>query len=349
MTGTTESLLAGPRGRRLCWSLAVPGSAGIPAWAWNATEAPSEATVGAACRELERLDSHGLAADPDRIVVALVEAVNSAWYWQTPDEVDLLLERPEIQDALAPLARAVEQSPTGSWWRLRMDPEHQSYVQWLDQYPTGPPALQGAHQRLARWTAETMAAGAQRCAEQALRGPGPGPWESVPGPSTLLITTGPGPGLEALGLVAVEDGSDPDAARTWPLAPSHQARILEITASTDWVRLVETYPLEITCSTREDWPQIPGRWLIPDWAAVAGDYDGAHLSVHAYLTTAGRALPAGGGHTVLAGWDPDATCWLDDVLTHTGHPTDWTRAPDNVLPWHHTTPEPHPRVSPSPP
>jgi hypothetical protein len=46
--------------------------------------------------------------------------------------------------------------------------------------------------------------------------------------------------------------------------------------------------------------------------------------VRGYLMTAGRALEVDDGRaTVLAGWDPDATFWLNDVLRLAGPPTYW--------------------------
>jgi hypothetical protein len=64
---------------------------------------------------------------------------------------------------------------------------------------------------------------------------------------------------------------------------------------------------------------LPGR---PE--LVAADWDAVHVSVAGYLTTAGIAIPAGGGAcTMLAGWDPDATWWLNDVLSLTSPPEDW--------------------------
>lgn len=39
-----------------------------------------------------------------------------------------------------------------------------------------------------------------------------------------------------------------------------------------------------------------------------------HLSVIGYLEAAYRALPVGSACTCLAGWDPDETIWLGDVL-----------------------------------
>lgn len=57
---------------------------------------------------------------------------------------------------------------------------------------------------------------------------------------------------------------------------------------------------------------------------MAADWDAIHVSVAGYLTTAGIAVPvARGACTMLAGWDPDATWWLNDVLALTGPPEIW--------------------------
>ena len=74
-----------------------------------------------------------------------------------------------------------------------------------------------------------------------------------------------------------------------------------------------------------------GRWLIPDFAAVAADYDAVHLSVAGYLTTAGRALSVDDGRTVLAGWNPDQTFWLTEVLASSGPPANWVDLDDGQL------------------
>ncbi len=85
--------------------------------------------------------------------------------------------------------------------------------------------------------------------------------------------------------------------------------------------------LEAAISATHDWWRATGlasAWLIPDWVAVASDYDAVHLTVNGYLTTAGRALPVVDScRTVLAGWDPDQTIWLTDILTGSGAPTEW--------------------------
>jgi len=74
--------------------------------------------------------------------------------------------------------------------------------------------------------------------------------------------------------------------------------------------------------------------LIPDFTAVAADYDAVHLSVIGYLTAAGRALPIGDARTMLAGWDPDQTWWLSDVLSSSGSGERWMSENDEPLGWH---------------
>ena len=81
-----------------------------------------------------------------------------------------------------------------------------------------------------------------------------------------------------------------------------------------------------------------GPWTIPDFAAVAADYDAIHLTVGGYLTTAGRALVLGddgaaGARTMLAGWNPDETYWLADVLTSAGPPERWVNPDRETLGW----------------
>jgi hypothetical protein len=59
-----------------------------------------------------------------------------------------------------------------------------------------------------------------------------------------------------------------------------------------------------------------------------------HLSVAGYLATAGRRLPVGDAGTVLAGWDPDQTYWLTDILTLGGPASTWVRSDVEPLGWH---------------
>ena len=103
---------------------------------------------------------------------------------------------------------------------------------------------------------------------------------------------------------------------------------------------MDRYPLDVSKSRRHDWWRATGRaarWLIPDYAAVAADWDAVHVSVAGYLTTAGIAIPAGDGAcTMLAGWDPDATWWLNDVLSLTSPPEDWREDDQPPFGWTRT-------------
>jgi hypothetical protein len=136
----------------------------------------------------------------------------------------------------------------------------------------------------------------------------------------------------------VEDSLGWPEARCWPVRVAPGARIYEISGPAEWGVLVRRYPLEVSKSRRHDWWRATGwagRWLIPDFTAVASDYDAVHVTVRAYLTTAGKALPVGAGETVggprvdeartvLAGWDPDQTYWLADVLASSAlRPAGW--------------------------
>ena len=141
------------------------------------------------------------------------------------------------------------------------------------------------------------------------------------------MTTRGLPALGAVRLVLVEDGLGWQSARCWPVAPADGARVYEVCGPGQWAELVDRYPLDVSKSRRHDWWRATGRaarWLIPDYAAVAADWDAVHVSVAGYLPTAGIAIPAGdGAYTMLAGWDPDATWWLNDVLSLTSPPEDW--------------------------
>lgn len=139
-----------------------------------------------------------------------------------------------------------------------------------------------------------------------------------------------------LGVVCREDegGETRDRGRRLLVTPT--PRVFEISGPQDWIALCRRFPLDVSASRRSDWEDTTGRtgeWVIPDWQAVAGEWDGVHLGVWGYLTTAGRALDVGQGRaSVLAGWDPDRTWWFRGVGT-AGPVIEWemdTSAPEVV-------------------
>jgi hypothetical protein len=309
----------------------------------------------------QRLDSESLAADPadlaselaaavDRadwpavladmseigLVEPLAESVACAMYWQPPDGVDRALAYPEVADTLRAAADAVTAAPASRWWSSGIDLGVQQYVDALPGKGGGPP-WSGAPDRLATWrtaTAEDERLAAARPDDPAA--PFSGYWWSSPIPGELVCTTRALPGLGALRIVAVEDWPGWDEVFCWPVTPHHPTRIYEISGPDDWAALVTRYPLDVTKSRRHDWWKITGwagTWLIPDYAAVATDYEAIHLTVGGYLTTAGRALAVNDARCLLAGWDPDATYWLADVLTGGGPPDRWIRDDSAHLGW----------------
>lgn len=128
----------------------------------------------------------------------------------------------------------------------------------------------------------------------------------------------------------------------WRLPVRTDARVWNIDGPADWVRLVERYPRVATAphfgwelpgpnQHRRELKQLlsaphqhavrvdVGRHVLPDWDAVAHDFDGVHLSWAGFLTTEGYVSDlSDGGVTMLRYWGSERTLWLRDVF---GEPT----------------------------
>lgn len=153
--------------------------------------------------------------------------------------------------------------------------------------------------------------------------------------AALRTATSPPP--EAIdALVCAWEMDDRGVARE-PKPARQEARVWEIHRPQDWVELVESYP-KVAPRGHDGW-ELPGlnqrdiprellaspnqhavrtsveRVVMPDWRAVAADYDGVHLSWAGWLTSEGFVsdLPSG-GVTMLRYWHSEHTHWLKDVL-----------------------------------
>ena len=130
---------------------------------------------------------------------------------------------------------------------------------------------------------------------------------------------------------------DADPVSRWSLPVQPGARVLEIHGPQDWAMLVTTHPA--TGRTHPEW-ELPGpnqhpgeltrlmavpgqraartsilRHLVPDWASVAADYDGIHLSWAGFLTSEGLVSDLGDGDVaMLRYWFSERTHWLADVF-----------------------------------
>lgn len=248
---------------------------------------------------------------------AVADSVSWARYWQEPDETDRALN--ELGDLLAP---AADQVPVPDWWEAPFARDGQVLVVWEGAAPS----LSGAAAKLQAWHDDTLAderrARVERPADVAASWTGR--WWSTPTMSGLPATSRTLPGL-----TWVEDDLGWTSADVLPVGPRGDARVVEVHTPADWVGLVTTYPLEVSASRRQDWWRSTAArepLYLPDFQAIARDWDAVHVSTRGYLTTATRALPASDGCTVLAGWNPDQTWWLTDCLQETGPAVQHARA-----------------------
>lgn len=251
---------------------------------------------------------------PEQVSDALADAVVWAAYWQEPDWIDVVLARPEITAALADiddssllaLLSSSEDSP-------QIDTPGDLSVAWmgLDEDPR-PVAdvLNESHERLLRSVERS-----KRDKPDDPAAAWSGMWWSMP-PSELRSSMGMTPSGIPEALHYVEDGPPREEAVISKLKVS-AARLYVIDSPDDWVALCEKYPLDVTAEVRHDWYRVTGRdgrWVIPNWRDVAGEWDGVLLTKRAYLSSAGTAIPVGDAASVIAGWNPGETYWLTDAV-----------------------------------
>jgi hypothetical protein len=321
---TADDLLIGPRGRGLCVAVAQRLSEDV----CSALQTGDTGHPDVLTHLLEAVDPTPVLAwrDPLAFLGPMDVSVSNAMYWQPPHQEDVAAADPGVVAALRPLADAIASSPAAAWWSTPVDLAALRYTsRFDDDDPPSPPTLTDPRERLDRWRAgvleEERAAAADRPADPGA--PFSAHWWSTPAMASLVTTTRPLEGLGSVQLIWEEDSFGQRSAVIWPLTTTRTPRVWEIDRPEAWVRLVDRYPLDVTNARRHDWYSTTGRvgrWRIPDWRAVAEEWDAVHLSVAGYLTTATRSLHVGdgGSATVLGGWNPDQTWWLTDVLATTG-------------------------------
>ena len=130
----------------------------------------------------------------------------------------------------------------------------------------------------------------------------------------------------------------PAPVSRWQLPVRSDAHVFEIHRPDDWVRLVKSYP-RVATGVHGGW-ELPGRkrpgkdvrFLLsvpgqnaarvevgrhvrPDWAAVAADYDGVHLSWAGFISTEGYVCDLeDGAATMLRYWGSERPLWLANVF-----------------------------------
>ena len=314
---TTASELVGiVRGRRLCYELAQRsdngdevrramsslahrvheqrGDLGQSVSYLFAENAGRSAPQVRATRSLTAVLSDAASAmtlRPSDLLAALSDTVTSAMYWQPPHAEDVVLARTRIRTVLLPIAEVVLGEPSARWWSTPLDRNAQIHTRFEPATVAGPPL-----------------------GTLSLTG---GRWWVTPALAGLDSTTRALAEAGSASLWLTEDEMGWESANLVACTVEPAARVLEIDGPDAWASLVATYPLDVTASRAPNWwgavDAREGDWLIPDWSAVAADYDGVHVSVQAWLMTSGQAVAVGTrASTTLAGWDPDATWWLTD-------------------------------------
>lgn len=187
-----------------------------------------------------------------------------------------------------------------------------------------------------------------------------GEWWSIP-PDGLWTSTSCWPNGTPIGIDLVEDDVGLERVRACRVGIPAEARIREIHRPEDWADLCRRYPLDVTAQRRQVWFEATGRrgrWVIPDWSQVAEEFDGVHVSLAGYVRNAGAVVTVGNGSlvddssslptegntddetaSVMGGWNPDTTYWLNDVVTGVAEVVDW-RYDDEADVWHRDRSDP---------
>jgi hypothetical protein len=150
-------LLAGPRGRRLCWELLTQ----TRGWALKEPlesegAARLAAALGAAVARTD-VGALGVAREPGSFLPPLADAVSWAMYWQEPDDRDRRLADPHVAEQLWPVAEAMSRAPPARWFSMPMDPAAQHEVVFDDPDGRSVPApADDGRAALLAWREDTL-------------------------------------------------------------------------------------------------------------------------------------------------------------------------------------------------
>jgi|KBSSwiStaDraftv2_1062776.scaffolds.fasta_scaffold381297_2 hypothetical protein len=200
--------------------------------------------------------------------------------------------------ALEDLARVLLACPGAAWWFAPLERSHQV---WLSK---------DAHPPLA---AHLVSPGAPPSSwERYAQKPAGGFFTS-----TLIDGSSSAWTVIALGASDLADAFTSDPIACWRLAARSDARILEIDGPQAWHSLCLKY-----AAHGED-----GR-TVPDWSAVARDYDAVHLTLGGLLTAEQVRIVSSVGCSEHWGWDVEQTLWLHWSFTRIERLPDRPRRPE---------------------
>ncbi|GAA3733787.1 hypothetical protein [Salinactinospora qingdaonensis] len=79
-----------------------------------------------------------------------------------------------------------------------------------------------------------------------------------------------------------------------------------------------------------DLPEGVALNAVPDWSAMARDWDGVHLTFAGLLSAYHVHLTRQGWTSTLWTWETEQTLWLRDVFTHRREPPPLTDLPTDI-------------------
>lgn len=251
--------------------------------------------------DLDLVTARGGQLAPDRLtdaesLTAVATAAVQDWRWRTD------IDHAALGDFAARVRPAAEQlatAPAGNWWWQPLDRRRQIWIGPPEETPDPTHAQLDDHE----W----------------------GSWPTKPRRAlwtTTLVDSTPA------ALFSDWDGALKPPLALWQLDVPASARVFEIATADDWRRLCQTYPKDTTATYRRFFHQwgVPGsRVITPDWAAVARDWDGVHLTLSGLLLA--EATPQhvdGDAGTSMEGWGCEMTQWFRWVFNPPRPVGTWT-------------------------
>jgi hypothetical protein len=231
--------------------------------------------------------------------------------------------------ALLPIAPALAAAPAARWW---WEPVNRGGQRWIGAEGSAPARVAAIAAGIRQSTAaeqeeeqDLARRSGGRSRHRSPKLPASGTWWSAPLGGTVSTTAGPVDVLPAVELGCASDGAGEEMAEIWAVEIDDGAR-----AGDRQRRRLGSASRRVSPGCHGLTPGRLGRlnrsvcpWVLPDWPAVARDWDGIHLSVGGHLTASGRALAAGRATTILAVWEPDQAFWLNEVFTWVEHLASW--------------------------
>ena len=196
-----------------------------------------------------------------------------------PDHERVVAEMLGLAPLIRPLVEATLEHAGTAWWYEPLAPDRQVWIAHEGK-PPDPSGWRQPNSPPSRW---------ERYAQK---------------PSGLQYTTTLYAG-RASQLFAYENRSGDHWPQSWPLQcwlmrMPYDVKVYEVNGPEDWHRLCVAYPEQGSKDDR----------LVPDWGAVAVDWDGVHLSLGGLLSGEQSRYESPEGWSMHWAWHAETTFWL---------------------------------------